>query len=69
MIIAVVAFISAGQPVMTMRASQPFDTMDACREFLAGEEPGLRIVAAEVSARVGRLVTVAATCIDQRTSA
>jgi len=69
MILAVVVFLSGGQPVMSMRGTEPFATMDECHAFLAREEPRLHIIAAEASAQVGRPITFTATCWDQRTSA
>jgi hypothetical protein len=69
MIVAVVVFLTAGQPIVSMRGSEPFDTMDACRAFLEREEPRLHIVAAQVSAQVGRPITFATRCVDTRQSA
>jgi hypothetical protein len=69
MILAVVVFLSAGQPVLSLRGSEAFETMDACRAFIEREEPRLHIIAAQASAQVGRPVTFTATCLDRRTSA
>jgi hypothetical protein len=63
MIIAVVVFLSAGQPVYSMRSRDTFQTVAACRAFLEADEPRLFAIAMDASIRAGRAVTFATSCI------
>jgi hypothetical protein len=65
MIVAVVLFVAAGQPVLTMRARETFDTLDACEAFLASEQGRIAGIAADASMRTGMIITHISRCIPR----
>ncbi len=63
MIVAVVVFLVAGEPVATLRSREVFADMAACAAFVAAERPAYARTVAELTARTGRQVSVRAGCV------
>lgn len=63
MIVAVVIFLIAGEPVATLRSREVFPDMESCAAFVEAERPAYARTIAELSARTGRQVTARTGCI------